>query len=167
MTSHRTFRSSLALVFPMAALALTLTACGPSAGHEEVGTSTPSVGVSAQEMSIFQLSPGQCFDRPEAGDGLYRVSVIPCEVAHDQEMYALFQLDRPSWPGEDAVQREATERCAAEFLAYTGATADESRLSFSSFVPSEGSWSEGDRQVQCALELDSGGRLLGPQAAQG
>lgn len=168
MSSHRTSRSStLGWTFPTTALALALTGCGPSAGHEEVGASTPSPSVSAEQMSIFQLSPGQCFDRPAEGDGLFRVSVVPCEVAHDQEMYAVLQLDHPSWPGEDVVQREATERCAGEFLAYTGATADESRLGFSSFVPSEGSWSEGDRQVQCALELDSGGRLLGPQAGKG
>ncbi|WP_431860140.1 septum formation family protein [Micrococcus terreus] len=168
MSSHRSSRfSTLGWTFPTTALALALTGCGPSAGHEEVGASTPSPSVSAEQMSIFQLSPGQCFDRPAEGDGLFRVSVVPCEVAHDQEMYAVLQLDHPSWPGAEAVQTEATDRCAGEFVAFTGATADESRLGFVSFVPSEGSWSEGDRQVLCALELDSGGRLLGSQAGRG
>ncbi len=156
-------RRRLTAAFPTAALGLTLAACGPSAGHEEVGTSTPSPTITTHQLSIFQLSPGQCFDRPEPEDGLHRVTVVPCEVAHDQEMYALLQLDHPQWPGEDAVQREAADRCAGEFLAYTDSTADESRLGFTSFIPSEGSWAEGDRQVLCALKLDSGGRLLGSQ----
>lgn len=149
--------------FPTAALLLGLTACGPSAGHEVVGASTPSSTIDAGQATIFQLSPGQCFDRPAAGDDLFRVNVVPCEVAHDQEMYAVLQLDHPSFPGEGAVQDEATARCAGEFLAFTGTTAEESRLTFSSFVPSEGSWAEGDRQVLCALELDSGGRMIGSQ----
>ncbi|MGM7666694.1 septum formation family protein [Microbacterium sp. A93] len=144
-------------------LLLALTGCGGPGGDEEVvGTSSPTPAVSASATSIFQLSPGQCFDRP-AEDGLYEVAVVPCEVAHDLQMYALFQLDEPSWPGEDAVHGLADTGCREQFAAFTGTEPEESELGYTMYTPSEGSWSEGDRQVQCALQLNSGGRMIGSQ----
>lgn len=145
-------------------LALILTACGgPGTGEETVGASTPTPAVPAENTSIFQLSPGQCYDRPEE-DGLYEVAVVPCEVAHDLQMYALFQLDEPAWPGADTVHELADAGCRQQFLAFTGATPEESEFGYTMYTPSEGSWSEGDRQVQCALQLNSGGRMVGPQS---
>lgn len=149
-----------------AALGLTLgvTGCGgPGGGEEVVGTSTPSPAVSASATSIFQLSPGQCFDRP-AADGLYEVPVVPCEVAHDLQMYALFQIEEPSWPGAEAVHSLADAECRDQFVAFTGAEPEKTDLGYTMYTPSEGSWSEGDRQVQCALQLNSGGRMVGPQS---
>ena len=148
-------------------LVLTVTACGGPGGAEEVvGTSTPMPAVSAVETSIFQLSPGQCFDRPSA-EGLYEVSVVPCEVAHDLQMYALFQLEEPSWPGDDRVQELSDVGCRAEFSAFTGTAPERSDLGYTMYTPSSGSWAEGDRQVLCALQLNSGGRLIGYQAGRG
>ncbi|GAA4780697.1 hypothetical protein GCM10025784_31740 [Citricoccus nitrophenolicus] len=148
-------------------LALALAGCGGPGGSEElVGTSTPEPAVSASATSIFQLSPGQCFDRP-AAEGLYEVSVVPCEVAHDLQMYALFQLDEPSWPGEDTVHELADAGCSERFAAFTGTAPAESDLGYSMYTPSEGSWSEGDRQVQCALQLNSGGRMIGAEVGSG
>lgn len=145
-------------------LALGVTGCGgPGDGEAVVGTSTPSPAVSASATSIFQLSPGQCFDRP-AEDGLYAVPVVPCEVAHDLQMYALFQLEEPSWPGSESVHVLANAECREQFVAFTGAEPEESDLGYTMYAPSEGSWSEGDRQVQCALQLNSGGRMIGSQA---
>lgn len=148
-------------------LALFLTGCGgPGSEEVVVGTSAPEPAVSASATSIFQLSPGQCFDRP-VEDGLYEVAVVPCEVAHDLQMYALFQLDAPSWPGGDRVHERADEGCREQFVAFTGTTPEDSDLGYTMYTPSEGSWSEGDRQVQCALQLNSGGRMIGSQAGSG
>ncbi|MFC7401328.1 septum formation family protein [Citricoccus sp. GCM10030269] len=144
-----------------------LSGCGgPGADEQVVGTSTPSPAVTATKVSIFQLSPGQCFDRP-AEDGLYEVPVVPCEVAHDLEMYGLFQLDASSWPGSERVNQLAEEGCRDRFVSFTGAEPSESDLGYTMYTPSEGSWSEGDRQVLCALQLNSGGRLVGSQAGAG
>jgi hypothetical protein len=144
-----------------------VTGCGgPGATEEVVGTSTPTPAVSAVETSIFQLSPGQCYDRP-AADDLYAVEVVPCTVAHDLEAYALFQLDEPSWPGEDRVHELADAGCRDEFTAFTGAAPEDSDLGYTMYTPSSGSWAEGDRQVLCALQLNSGGRLIGSQASRG
>ncbi|GAA1682058.1 hypothetical protein GCM10010977_31170 [Citricoccus zhacaiensis] len=147
------------------ALAAVLAGCGgPGDAEEVVGASTPSPAVSAEATSIFQLSPGQCFDRP-AAEGLYEVAVVPCEVAHDLEMYALFQLDDPAWPGESAVHQQADQGCREQFVSLTGTEPAQSDLGYTMYTPSEGSWSEGDRQVQCALQLNSGGRMIGSQMA--
>lgn len=144
-------------------LALLVAGCGGPGSHEEVvGTSTPTPAVTAEPTSIFQLAPGQCFDRPEE-DGLYEVAVVPCEVAHDLQMYALFQLDDPSWPGDDRVHELADAGCREQFTTFTGSGPEESDLGYTMYTPSEGSWSEGDRQVQCALQLNSGGRMIGSQ----
>ncbi|VXB86471.1 septum formation family protein [Citricoccus sp. K5] len=146
-------------------LLLAVTGCGgPGDNEEVVGTSTPTPAISASATSIFQLSPGQCFDRP-AAEGLYEVAVVPCEVSHDLEMYALFQLDEPSWPGGDRVHELADAGCREQFAVFTGSQAADSDLGYTMYTPSEGSWSEGDRQVQCALQLNSGGRMIGSQMA--
>jgi Septum formation len=148
------------------AVAVVLTGCSAPEEHEEwVGASAPSPAVPALETSIFQLAPGQCFDRP-APDELYEVQVVPCSVAHDLEVYALFQLEEPSWPGETAVHRLADGGCREQFVSLTGTEPAESELGYTMYIPSEGSWSEGDRQVQCALQLNSGGRLIGSQAVR-
>ncbi|MDI3330155.1 MAG: septum formation family protein [Micrococcus sp.] len=162
-------RPTRALSVPTAALtaAAVLTGCGgPGATEELVGTSTPTPAVSAVETSIFQLSPGQCYDRPAAKE-LYTVEVVPCTVSHDLEAYALFQLDEPSWPGEDRVHELADAGCRDAFTAFTGSAPEDSGLGYTMYTPSSGSWSEGDRQVLCALQLNSGGRLIGSQAGQG
>jgi Septum formation len=143
---------------------LLTTGCGgPGATEEIVGTSTPTPAVSAEETSIFQLSSGQCYDRP-ASDDLYAVEVVPCSVAHDLEAYALFQLEEPTWPGDDRVHDLADAGCRTEFSVFTGAAPEDSDLGYTMYTPSSGSWSEGDRQVLCALQLNSGGRLIGSQA---
>lgn len=159
-------RPARALSAPTAALTLAalLAGCGgPGATEEVVGASTPTPAVAAVETSIFQLAPGQCYDRP-AADDLYAVEVVPCTVAHDLEAYALFQLDEPSWPGDDRVHELADAGCREEFTAFTGAAPKDSDLGHTMYIPSSGSWSEGDRQVLCALQLNSGGRLIGSQA---
>ncbi|WP_313817536.1 septum formation family protein [Citricoccus sp.] len=144
-------------------LLLSVAGCGGPGGTEEVvGASTPTPAVTAEATSIFQLSPGQCFDRP-AAEGLYEVAVVPCEVSHDLEMYALFQLDDPAWPGEAAVHQQSDEGCREQFVSLTGTEPAQSDLGYTMYTPSEGSWSEGDRQVQCALELNSGGRMIDSQ----
>jgi hypothetical protein len=159
-------RPARALAVPTAALTLAtlLAGCGgPGATEEVVGTSTPTPAVSAVETSIFELSPGQCYDRPTA-DSLYAVEVVPCTVAHDLEAYTLFQLDEPSWPGDERVHGLADAGCREEFTAFTGVTPEDSNLGYTMYTPSSGSWSEGDRQVLCALQLNSGGRMIGSQA---
>lgn len=155
----------LGLAAPLGLVALT--ACGPQAGQVEVGTSTPTSTIAVEQRSVFDLVAGQCFDTPEDGQGLFEVTVVPCDVAHDQEVFALVPLEDRSWPGLEAVEEESQRRCAEEFTAWVGVAPEDSRLTFSSFVPSEGSWTAGDRQVLCTLELDSGGRLLGSQAGSG
>lgn len=158
--ASRVLRTTSAL-----ALAALLAGCGGPGGTEEVvGTSPPSPAVTAEATSIFQLSPGQCFDRP-AAEGLYEVAVVPCEVSHDLEMYALFQLDDPAWPGEDLVHQQADQGCREQFVSLTGTEPAQSDVGYTMYTPSEGSWSEGDRQVQCALQLNSGGRMIGSRMA--
>lgn len=169
MPLSRPARARRAPVVPTAALALAavLAGCGgPGPTEELVGTSTPTPAVSAQPTSVFDLAPGQCYDRPGAAD-LYAVQVLPCTVAHDLEVYAVFQLAEPSWPGAGPVHDLADAGCRTQFEAFTGAAPEDSDLGYTMFTPSEGSWSEGDRQVLCSLQRNSGGRLIGSQAGRG
>lgn len=169
MSPFRPARAPLAPAVPTAALvfAAALAGCGgPGPTEELVGTSTPTPAVSAEPTSVFALSPGQCYDRPGAED-LYALEVVPCTVAHDLEVYAVFQLDEPSWPGPDRVHDLADAGCRTQFEAFTGAAPEDSDLGYTMYTPSEGSWSEGDRQVLCSLHLNSGGRMIGSQAGHG
>ncbi|GAA4783583.1 DUF4190 domain-containing protein [Streptomyces ziwulingensis] len=117
------------------------------------------------EGTAFALSTGQCFDAP--GGSLegetYDVDEVPCEGAHDGEVFAAFDLPDGSFPGDGAITRAADDKCYALRGDYAmdawalPADADVYYLS-----PTRESWRVGDREVTCLFgSTDAGGRLTG------
>jgi len=104
-----------------------------------------------EEVSVFRVREGDCFDDPE-GEEVREVEVIPCDEPHDNEVYALVELDDDDdFPGEDQVAEEAQELCFEAFEDYVGIPYEESVFLSLQLTPSEEGWADGDREAVCVL----------------
>lgn len=105
----------------------------------------------AGALDAFAMQVGDCFDdRAFTSGEVSDVPGVPCSEPHDNEVFALFDLDLPKFPGDEKVLELADEGCYDRFSKYVGATYEESVLMITTLVPSEGSWTQrDDREVVC------------------
>lgn len=102
------------------------------------------------DLDVFTLKLGDCFDDVD-GTQVTEIPVIPCAEPHDNEVYHEYTLPDGEFPGDESVNASATEQCEAEFAEFVGMAYADSALDFGYFVPTSGSWDEGDRVVQCMV----------------
>jgi hypothetical protein len=102
---------------------------------------------------VEDLSVGDCFQTPaevEVGS----VEVVSCEDPHDEEVYAVKQLeydaDEP-YPGLFAVDESCFNTCVDDFQRFVGVPYEDSILDIVWFSPTPESWEEGDRIVVCSV----------------
>jgi hypothetical protein len=77
---------------------------------------------------------------------------VPCTEPHDNEVYATFDVDYESFPGDDVMAEHAFDECLARFEGFVGTVYEESTLDITTLYPSSQSWSrQGDREVICAV----------------
>ncbi|MFW6775592.1 septum formation family protein [Nocardioides sp. CPCC 205120] len=114
----------------------------------------------AGNADAFSLQVGDCFDETE-DEEFSEVPAVPCAESHDNEIYEQFDLEDGDWPGVEAVQTAADDRCGAAFEPFVGFPYEDSEIDFFSMTPTEGSWDEADdRTVQC-VAFDLGGPVEG------
>lgn len=120
------------------ALALITTACGGNA---------------------FELETGQCLDEPDT-DEVVNVEIVDCSEPHDLEIYETAGL-----PDQDfdpvAIDGASFEICRDAFDEFVGTPYADSELDIYYLIPSAESWSDGDREVVCAVYDLSGAQLTG------
>jgi hypothetical protein len=118
---------AIVLLLPLAA------ACGG-------GTRTPTIEV------------GACFDDAET-DEIDDFAEVPCDGPHQNEVFLVFDVDdADDYPGTDALHDDGIERCRGQaFEGYVGEPYDASRYEVFTVVPTAESWSDGDREIVCAL----------------
>jgi len=115
-------------------------------------------------IPVTSLKVGDCFDdaATRGSTDVEAVSVVdvtvkPCTELHDFELYAVFDVEDGSYPGEAALQNEANEKCFALVDEYAGLTGKVREASYYFFYPQKLQWNVGhDRTVQCMLGFDSG-----------
>lgn len=111
-------------------------------------------------VSVFDATIGSCFVAPEKVSAeLSNLSKVPCEVAHQQELYAKVAYQLPegaptdtadSYPGNATLDTFAQGACAEAFTAYVGIAYPDSGLWMTYLLPSARSWQQGeDRSVLC------------------
>lgn len=101
--------------------------------------------------SVFEISVGDCLLEPD-GEEVSDVTVVPCDQPHDYEFFHEFDLPEGEWPGNEAVWEQANAGCEAEFENFAGiAFQDSATLWYNNFTPTEGTWGDGDRLVQCLI----------------
>lgn len=101
---------------------------------------------------VFALEVGDCFDDPEGPiEQVADVPIVGCEHPHDNEVYAIVELEDGGFPGDTAVAEQAQDGCIERFEAYVGVPYRDSELFATWLFPTEASWQEGDREVVCVL----------------
>ena len=101
---------------------------------------------------VFELKVGDCTDTDETlVDEATSIPVVPCGDPHADEVYFSYDVESDEFPGEDAILGEAQERCVAEFAGFIGIDYMESELEIWPMYPTQGSWSQGDREVLCLV----------------
>lgn len=135
------------LRFPLilVVLALVLSACA---------------GLGGGGKSVFDLEVGDCFDDPTESGEVSEVPIVECADPHDNEVYAAFDYDGDTFPGDDAMSTAADEGCQDRFEDFVGIGYFESALYSTHLVPTEESWGNGDREIICVL-YEPGEKLTG------
>jgi len=104
-------------------------------------------------VDAFQMRVGDCFNDGStfAGDEVSDVPGVPCSQPHDNEVYAVFDVNASSFPG-DQIGQMAHDGCEQRFEAFVGRDYDSSSLDIATLHPSQESWSrQSDREVVCAV----------------
>ncbi|MEJ2273458.1 MAG: septum formation family protein [Woeseiaceae bacterium] len=113
--------------------------------------------VSGGNLDAFTVQLGDCFNDTSAPGADQSGEVtslpgVPCAEPHDNEVYAVFDVDYESFPGDDAMAEQAFDECLARFEGFVGTVYEESQLDITMLYPSNESWGrQGDREVICAV----------------
>ena len=113
--------------------------------------------VSSGRIDAFDIRLGDCFndESPESAaeeTEISGVSGVPCAEPHDNEVFALFDLDLETFPEGDAMSEIAYDECVQRFEPFVGSDYLTSSLDLYPMYPTQQSWNErNDREVICAL----------------
>lgn len=98
---------------------------------------------------------GDCFSNFNAGAAANRI--VPCTQAHSAQLVATAMYGTgDSYPGKGALEQRASDLCRQTQLTLPQ---DTSMLRQRNAFPSQGSWSAGDRRVDCFVESTKGNTL--------
>jgi hypothetical protein len=123
--------------------------------------------VSGGNLDAFTIQLGDCFDNTASlsGDEAGEVSSLPgrpCAEPHDNEVYAVFDVDYASFPGDEQMGELAFEACRTRFSTFVGMDYESSALDITALYPTTQSWSiQDDREVICAVYDMNGNKLTG------
>ena len=109
------------------------------------------------QASYDELLPGNCLEGSDLGLGTSNawpnwVTVVRCTQQHIAEVFFAGDAWPPSlaYPGDNALDSRAVDRCDIAFAAYDGVTFDESAFSYDYMYPTDAvDWSSGDRRLVC------------------
>lgn len=113
------------------------------------GNLTPAAPGDTGRLHSAQVVSGMCLR--SIGDAAGIVVAVDCDEPHAAEAVASYTFSGGAWPGDEAAADEVIAFCASQ-LAPGGplAAAAESR-EWVVWVPSEGTWSAGDRKGLCIV----------------
>jgi hypothetical protein len=146
-----------------AATAPGTTLAAPQVTATTVPTPPPST-VRGRRRHVDRLRPGDCFNLlNKKAETIDTVRVVPCRQAHDDEVFAVVQLPRGPYPGDQRIQDLGDQACGARLKAYTGKTYDElpDNVEYLSLPPIREGWVAGDRKTICTLFESSDRTLTG------
>lgn len=115
----------------------------------------------AGDMSVFELTVGDCFDVPDTSGDLQTVRGIPCEEAHTYEVFWTGEYPSDVQPTEDEYVDWLQDGCLPAFEAYVGLAYADSIYYIGSLSPTEDSWANGDRAYACYLSNASETTITG------
>ena len=129
------------------------------------------------EIGVFQIQLGDCFNddvalaaRPGqiSETEITGIEGVPCTAPHSNEVYAMFDLDLSSFPGQEQIAALAQDACLERFAAFVGREYEASVLDvFSIFPTSESFARRNDREVICSVYHMDGHTLNGSMSGSG
>ncbi len=115
-------------------------------------------------LGVFVMQTGDCFNLPD-GDQVVSIEGVPCVEPHDAEVYAMFDINDDTYPGESAVDLATDLGCYERFEGFVGVPYENSVLDIYSLHPSEEGWNElDDREVICSVVNYDGSKMIGSRA---
>jgi len=127
-----------------------------STGHSSSPTPGPSSTASHGPLSInvFALRPGQCFQNPPASQtvlGVTYVTVLPCTTPHNAQAFVQFAATGTSYPGADALKRQADSGCHARIKKSVQTSKIKNSMTLHYLYPLESSWTSGHKTITCLI----------------
>lgn len=105
-------------------------------------------GVVEENVEPLDLSAGDCLQGFEAFD--QPVTVVTCETPHNAQLVATDSYpEDDDFPGSEALSAKATEVCSQVQYSETLTANPDLKLQETKVVPTEDSWDDGDRRVDC------------------
>jgi hypothetical protein len=120
-------------------------------------------------VDAFNIQVGDCFDDSTSfSDEISSVPGVPCSDPHDNEAFAVFDLDIENYlADEDAMYDLAYNSCMERFESFAGRDYESSSLEITTMYPSSESWKQNDREVICAVFDMNTEKLVGSAAGRG
>lgn len=119
-------------------------------------------------VGAFNVRVGDCFnDSDSFSEEVFSVAGVPCSEPHDNETFAVFDLELANYTNEEAMFELAHESCAARFESFVGKDYASSSLEITTMYPSAASWAQNDREVVCAVYDMDANKLVGSAAGRG
>jgi hypothetical protein len=125
---------------------------------------TPSVTPTFAPTGLVELTIGDCLDQNYLEDGINTTEpLVVCDSEHDLEVFASLAFDGTAYPSVEDLVSFGSKQCAVEFKTFVGLDFGISALDFKYYYPTESSWSNGDRGVDCVI-FDPTQRTIGTLA---
>jgi hypothetical protein len=125
---------------------------GQSSSPTPGPSSTASHGPSS--TNVFALKPGQCFQNPPASQtvlGVTYVTVVPCTTPHNAQAFVQFTATGKSYPGADALKRQADTGCHARITKNVQKSKIKSSMTLHYLYPLDSSWTSGHKTITCLI----------------
>jgi hypothetical protein len=109
-------------------------------------------GVPEGEADVFALAIGDCLNDLSAPDEVTSVPIVDCSEPHDSEVFATTDSTASDFPGDTALFDELTVFCQGQaYTDFVGIPYADSIYGTSGYIPTEGSWGNGDRELLCTI----------------
>jgi hypothetical protein len=113
---------------------------------------TPSAAPTFAPTGLIELAVGDCLNQKNLEDGVASTDpLVDCDESHDLEVFASLTLDEGDYPAVETLVTFGTKKCANEFATFVGLDFGISALDFQYYYPTESSWANGDRGVDCVV----------------
>jgi len=98
------------------------------------------------DVAVTRLDVGDCLNGLQESNAVENLPKVPCAGQHEGEVYATFELKAGTFPGLDAVTKQADDGCTSRFKAFS--TTEDPAIELFYLHPVESTWSL-DRGVTC------------------
>ena len=125
----------------------------PTASASDEPVAAQPTGPMAKPKRVYwqDLKPMTCVREPDDETASF-VTAVDCRAEHDVEVMSRTSLKKTKrWPGDEAVNTAAFEKCSAAFAGYVGVPFDESRLEASFYSTDKEGWEQGDTTLICLI----------------